>query len=337
MNEKLDRRRLTLRLFPWPLLLIAAVFLLIAALVWHEGELRGGAWVIVAVPVFLGLFLEVTTVTVDQDLRQVAVRRARPWGATERSFSFEEVVAVAVESSTSGRSRTYGVVFALRSGERVPLRSVTSSGTASKRRLARRLVEAVNQGPSTAIQAALDGVVRESSAGSNDGVEWELDHVDHGSGWELTRFWTGSARLDDGFVLIAPAGANGGPPPLGGVLGALMRMVVQQYLRALELTEADVPHLDRTVALDHELLSRAGLVASTSSPDAGRRWIDAGTAALLAQWQQQPLLPAGRAVDPHVVLGPSGLRLVFRSSLREEPQVARIRDLGLALARIAPH
>jgi hypothetical protein len=336
MNENLERR-LTLRLVPWPLLLIAAVFLLIAASAWHEGELRGGAWLLVAVPLFLGLFLELTTVTVDQDLRRVAVRRLRPWGAGERSFSFDDVLAVVVESSTSGRSRTYGVVFALRSGERVPLRSGTSSGTASKRRLAQRLVDAVNQGRSTPVQAALDGVVRESSAGSSDGVPWEVDHVNHGSGWELTRFWTGSARLDDGFVLIAPTPARGGPPPLGGALGALVRMATQQHLRALELNETDVPHLDRAVVLDHELLSRAGLVASTSSPDAGRRWVDAGPAALLAQWQQQPLARAGRSVDPYVVLGPTGLRLIFRSSLREEPELARLRDLGVALARIAPH
>jgi hypothetical protein len=336
MNETPGRRQLTLRLVPWPLLLIATGSLLIAAFIWHESELRGGAWLIVAVPVFLGLLLELTTVTVDQDLRRVTIRRARPWGATERVFSFDDVLTVAVESSTSGRSRTYSVVFALRSGERVPLRSVTSSGAASKRRLALRLVEAVNQGLSMPIQAALDGVVRESSAGSQDGVEWKLDRVTRGEGWELTLFWTGSARLADGFVLIAPAAANGGPPPLSGILGAIMRVVLQQYLRALELTEADVPHLDRAVTLDDEALSQAGLVASTSAPDAGRRWIEGGAAALVAQWQQQPLSRAGRAVPPYVLLGPSGLRLLFRVNLRDEPEIARVRELGLALARLTP-
>ena len=61
MNETPGRRQLTLRLVPWPLLSFAALFLLIATFVWHEGELRGGAWLLVAVPVFLGLFLELTT------------------------------------------------------------------------------------------------------------------------------------------------------------------------------------------------------------------------------------------------------------------------------------
>ncbi len=48
-------------------------------------------------------------------------------------------------------------------------------------------------------------------------VEWELDHVNHDGGWELTRFWTGSARLDDGFVLpLEPTRAAGRRPTKRG-------------------------------------------------------------------------------------------------------------------------
>jgi hypothetical protein len=240
------------------------------------------------------------------------------------------------EGSTSGRSRTYGVLFLLQSGEKVRLQSATSSGRAPKQRLAQTLADAISQGRSTPIAAALDGVLRESSTGSTDGVQWTIDHLDRGNEWEVTRFSTDAPHLEDGFVLVAPASAKASTPPLGGALGALLRMAVRQYLLALDLTEADLPHLDRSVTLEHELLSRGGFVASTSSPDAARRWLDAGGAALLVEWQQRPVLRAGRAVEPYLAVGPGGLRLIFRRCLRQESEVARIRDLGLALARTAP-
>ncbi len=338
MNDAVGRRALTLRLVPWLLVLVAGIFLVIAAFIWHEGKLHGRAWLIFVVPVVVGLFFEVTTVTIDQDTREVRLRRARPWGASERRFSFEEVVAVMVEGSTSGRSRTYGVVLALRSGDKVPLQSSTSSGRGSKQHLAQTLADAISQGRSAPITAALDGVFRESSSGSTDGIRWTLDHIDRGNEWELTRFWTDAARLGDGFLFVAPASAAASTPPLGGggALGAFLRTIVQQYLRALDLTEADLPHRDRTVTLEHEPLSRAGFVVSSSAPDAARRWLDAGAAALLAEWQQRPVLRAGRALEPHLVLGPTGLRLIFRKCMRQEPEVARIHALGLALTRIVP-
>lgn len=48
-------------------------------------------------------------------------------------------------------------------------------------------------------------------------------------------------------------------------------------------------------------------------------------------------LAADGAAGPgerRVVLAPNGLRLMFRACLRGEPEAARIRDLGLALARL---
>ncbi len=328
-----EPRRLTLRLIPWPLLLFAAVFVLIAAYAWQEGSLHGRAWLLLAVPACVLLFFEVSTVTVDPQVREVVLRRTRPWGAAERRFSFDEVIAVAVESSTSGRSRTFGVVLALRSGERVPLRGFTSSGRSGKERLARRLADALNEGRSAPVQLATDGAVRESTEGSADGVPWTVDLVNHGGGWELTRFSTEAGWLDDGFVFVAPVPARGGPPPLAGMLGALVRGFLKPHLRGLELSDADLPGLDRAAAVDHALLSGVGLAASASDPDVARRWLDAGAAALLCQWQQAPLLHSGRGVDPYVVLGPGGLRLLFRASLRGDAETARIRDLGLALAR----
>jgi hypothetical protein len=335
VNDILARRQLTLRLVPWPLLLIAVPFVLIAGLAWREGALSGPAWLLLAVPAVIVLLVDVTTVTVDQDMREVRLRRVRVWGARERSFSFDDVAAVAVEASQGSRSRTYGVVLALRSGEKVPLRSYTSSGRASKQRLARRLADAVNQGRSTPVAAAVDGVIRDSSAGTTDGVQWTLDRVDRGNGWELTRFHAPEPRLADGFLLIVPTSAKAAMPPLGGggLMGSLLRVVVQQYLRAIDLTEADLPGLERAASLAHEQLARGGFAATTSAPEAARCWLDAGAAALLAGCAQAT--QASPALEPQLVLGPTGLRLLVRSCLRDEAELARLRQLGLALASSA--
>ncbi len=329
-------RQWTIRMVPWFAILIFAVFCvaLLGMLIFNT-EARCGASLLLIVFLLGGFFaFEAVNCTLDQDLRLVTLERAQLWRKTKQEFSFDDVHTVSVQTSSDSESTTYNIVFALNSGDVVPLTKYTSSGKGGKEKLARAIIAYMNQARSTAVNASLDGEIRVEQTGETNGIPWEVAFVAGNDSLPQTRWHTSRPQLTSGFVLLMPAaGAKTGAMP-GGVFGAAVRMIYAQYLRMLDVSESDLPGFDQAQILpgDQVGLDKRFTIL-TNDPTTAKSWLTGERVRHLTAWTQSNTLQASNAAaDPHLVITRQGLRMTFRGRYNQPDQIAAIARMGTDLA-----
>ena len=330
-------RQWTIRMVPWMAILIfAAFYVVLFGMVIFNTEARCGASLLLIVFLLGGFFaFETVNCTLDLDRRLVTLERAQLWRKTKREFSFDEVHTVSVQTSSDSESTTYNVVFVLNSGDVVPLTKYTSSGKGSKEKQARSIIAYINQARSTAVNAALDGEIRVEQAGETNGIPWKIAFVSGTDSLPQTRWHTAQPQLANGFILVMPAmGAKTGAMP-SGVFGTAVRMIYGQYLRMLDVSEADLPGFEQAQVLPGD---QAGLdkrfTILTNDPSVAKTWLTGERVRRLTAWtQSNPLKASSAAADPHLVITSQGLRMTFRGRYNKSEQVEAITQLGTNLAR----
>jgi len=329
-------RQWTIRMIPWlAVLIFAALFAAVIGVMIFNEEARCGASALLIV-FLVGIFaFETVTCTLDLDRRMVTLERTQVWRKTKKEFSFAEVHTVSVQSSSDSESITYNVAFVLNSGEVVPLTKYSSSGKGSKDKLARNIISYMNQARVTAVNAALDGEIRIEQEGETDGIPWKIAFVAGNDSLPQTRWRTSLPQLTNGFILIMPGmGAKTGTMP-GGVFGAAVRMIYGQYLRMLDVSEADLPGFANAQILPGD---QVGLDKSftilTHDPYTAKTWLTGERVRQLVAWTEtNPLKASSAAANPHLIVTGQGLRMTFRSKYNQAEQIAAIASLGTDLAR----
>ncbi|MFZ6028869.1 MAG: hypothetical protein ACOYYS_14230 [Chloroflexota bacterium] len=330
----------TIRIFPWLLwaILIALGFPLIWLVVTNPQARCGG---LILLPVLLTAAIglgEVVTCRIDLETRTVTLRRASILRREQHRFSFDDIQTISVQSDSGGESITYRLVFALQSGQIIPLTKTSSSGKGGKEKLAQQIAAYINQARFSPIRPALDGVVRIENGGETDGVRWQIAIVTANDNVPLTRWHTTQARFSGGFILLMPAmpamRAQTASMP-GGLAGSIVRAVYGRYLRMLDLSDQDMPGFANAQFLTGDQVGLEKRFAIlTSDPVAAKAWLTPSRAGRLAAWMQSNPLEAAQAEsDPHLWLTAQGLWLAFRGRYNRPEQVAAIAQLGADLAK----
>lgn len=330
-------RQWTIRKHPWlVLLIVSAIGLPLIGAIIVNPDMRCGGLLLLPVLIAVGVALgEVVTCQLDLDTRTVTLRRATLIRRSQQQFNFDDIQTVSVQRDSSGEYTTYRLVFALKSGEIIPLTGTTSTGKGGKDKLAQQITAYINQARLNPINPALDGVVRIENQGETDGVRWQIAFVTANDNVPLSRWSTTEAHFTGGFILLMPAmGAKTAAMP-GGLAGSIARMAYGQYLRMLDLSEQDMPGFADAQLLpgDHIGLEK-GFTILTSNPAAAKAWLTPRRLRQLTAWIQSNPLQANRAAsDPHLWVTSQGLWLAFRGKYNRPEQVATIAKLGAGLAQ----
>lgn len=337
MNTKLpSTRQWTIRMVPWLAVLVFVVFyvVLLGMVIFNE-EARCGASLLLIVFLLVGSFaFEAVNCTLDLDRRLVMLERGQIWRKTRHEFSFDEVHTVSVQTSSDSESTTYNIVFVLNSGDVIPLTKYTSSGKGSKEKLASAIIAYMARARSTAVNASLDGEIRVEQTGETNGIPWKITFVAGNDSLPQTRWQTFQPQLTSGFVLLMPAtGAKTRAMP-GGVFYAAVRMVYGQYLRMLDVHEADLPGFDQAQILPGEQFGLDNYYTiMTNGPLTAKTWLTGERIRQLVVWtQSNPLKANSATADPHVVITSQGLSMIFRGRYNQPDQIALIVRLGADLA-----
>lgn len=334
-------RQWTIRMLPWMAVIIVAVFYVVLfGVVILNAEARCGASLLLVVFLLVGFFaFESVNCTLDLDRRLVTLERAQLWRKIKREFSFDDVHTVSVQATSDSESTTYNIVFVLNSGEVVPLTKYTSSGKGSKEKLAHAMIAYMNQARSTAVNLSLDGEIRVEQAGETDGTPWKIAFVAGNDSLPQTRWHTSLPQLKSGFVLLVPAmGAKNGAMP-SGIFGVAVRMIYSQYLRMLDVSEADLPGFEQAQTLPGEQIGLdKHFTILTNDSFTAKTWLTGERVRLLAGWtQSNPLKTSSAASDPHLVITSQGLRITLRNKYNHPDQIRAIAQFGASLARGQAH
>lgn len=327
-----------IRSVPWGLGVALIVFLVLTVWLLVDGrmDLLWGVSSLAALGVIL-FFIAYDECRLDAETRTVLLRRLRIGRAWKRRFTFDELHAVAVQSSASsdGGAPTYRVVFVLEAGDVLPLTSVGSSGKGRKTKMAERLVAYVNAGRREPVLLALNGIVRLTRGGETDGVDWELDFVHNNDQPPLTLWRTREPSLMQGFLLVLPAGgAKGGALP-GGITGSAVRMLYRLMLRNLDLEDAHLPALEQAEIIPGETcgLGKDWTLVSDAG-GGGRTWLTPARARRLEDWRRWDPVHGGRGAGmPYLCVQAGSLRMSLRGLFNTREQIAEIARLGCALVR----
>jgi hypothetical protein len=319
---------------PGFLYLVAAGMLFVTILAWRAGQSwRWFAMIFfVLVMAFLLYVGQYISAVFDVDRRQIKISRRRIWKNEERDLSFDEIDTVAVVSSSSGTTnRTHKVILVLKSGERVQITAHPSSGKRSKQKLAQQISDTLNPYRSQPISPALDGIIKVIRKGASKGVPWNISLLSANDRVPTTHWLCQAASFRNGFLFLFPSASIGN---LGtGKLSKTTRSFYRRYLGTLMIDNKNIPGFEDAIPLqkdEHSLGSR--FTCLTNDPDAARTWLTKSLADKMIHWVvNSPLQAKKGEVEPHFLVTPDGIQIVFRKLYYMDEDIQKIADFGISL------
>lgn len=268
----------------------------------------------------------------DVDRRQIKISLRRIWKNEERVLSFDEIDTVAVVSSSSGTTnRTHKVILVLKAGERIQITAHPSSGKRYKQKLAQQISDTLNPYRSQPISPALDGIVKVIRNGDSKGVSWNISLLSANDRVPTTHWLCRAASFRNGFLLLLPSASIGN---LGtGKLSKTTRSFYRRYLETLMIDDKNIPGFEDAIPLqkdEHLLGSR--FTCLTNDPDAAKAWLTKTLADTMIHWTvNSPLQAKKGEVEPHLLVTPDGIQIVFRKLYYKDEEIQQIADFGISL------
>lgn len=298
----------------------------------------------------------VNTITVDRLRMTLTLQRHSFFKKVIKEFPARQIESIEVESSLTynrNYNKVYRIVVIAKSGEKVPLKDVYSSGFEGKEKFAQRLRD--NLGIAAPAQRAEPLSLRELISGGfpwkiqqeglTNGTSWRVEMAALGDG-SITRWVSGSSHLVGQFLCLMQKPKDSASP-FGsglGLLGIMGSFIYQKILDMYGFDAADLPEIKGAIPLeipDAKLASHFTAISNSSG---------AVTRGLLNPWVSAPLLGwverhplkqvsepgrQGRQVGQLVVLfSPRALYVAFAANTTPE-LTQEIINLGLELAHSA--
>jgi hypothetical protein len=324
-----NESRLALRDVPIFLYLFGVIFASLGGYFYYDG---GQPIVLIfpAIGLAILLFASVVTITADRITRTLTLRYRSVLRQSQKEFLFDDITAIGVEFVRSGNKRTYRVVLKGRDGNIIPLRSGSSSGSASKHRLAAKLRDFMNLpdfDSSTAgmTYAALQSFIDNTQ--ETDGVHWQIQPVG------AARWYSPDFKTSGIFLCLAQK-ARG--QASGGILASMGSMIFKQIL-SKQFRPEEMPGLGQAVTmspLDPAL--EQNFMAYTNAPDQAARLINSAVLGALADWANrypvEQLRQSSSFGQLTVVFNPNGVYVAPANPLQPN-QLSELTALGTALVR----
>lgn len=336
MNAYTNDRQMTITQAPWILIIFTLASAASIGVLFYFGQSwQIGLWGVAICLVLLAIFGEITTCTLDQDLRMVRFKRLHLWKSGERELRFDEINTVAVESSRSDGSTTYRVSFVLKSGEKIPLTNYYSSGRKGKQRQAQKISDFISATRFTPVEPALDGSVTIEHEGETDGIHWEIDFITAEGRSPITRWHAPGRYFSHGYMLVIPAATpNMGTLPTGGLLGKAISFFYKQYLGTMGFDSVDGLSFENTVILND--LGPEDFTVVTDNPSGAHAWFTPEVNDRLTNWMEDnPLFGDPGETHPHILATPQGLWITLLEHFTEDQDVEAIARFGTSLAQSA--
>ena len=314
--------------------LIATGMLLVTIVVWRSGQSWRGLvlGLFVLFLAFLLFVVQQNSAIFDVDRRNIHFSQRRIWKKVERIIPFEDVHTVAVVSSSSGTTtRTHKVILVLESGEPVQVTAHPSSGKRPKQKLAQQISDTLNQYRSQPISPALEGVVKVVRKGESQGVSWRVDLLSANDMVPVTHWICQSTSFKTGFLFLFPSASIGN---LGtGKLSKTTKFFYRQYFKTLMVDDKTIPGFDDAVPLqknDHLLGNRFTCISN--DPEAAKNWLTKSLADKMIHWLNNSSLKAKKGeMEPHVLVTPDGIQIIFRKLYYQDHEIEQITDFGISL------
>jgi hypothetical protein len=314
--------------------LILAGMVLITVLTWSSGaDWRGvELGVVILITCFLLYVGQQNSAAFDVDRRSILLRQRRIWKKNTREIPFDEVLDVAVVSSSTGTtSRTHKVMLVLKSGEQVQITAHPSSTKWPKQKLARQIADTLNQYRSQPITPALDGVVKVERKGEINGVPWRITFRSANDMVPVTHWHSQAAKFNGGFLLFIPAKNIGNPGT--GILNKTTRFFYRQFLKTLMIDDKTIPGFENAVPLQKTDYPLGNLFTCiTSDPASAQTWLTESLMEKINQWQSNsPLAGAKGEKDPHLLLTADGALLILKKIYFRDHEIQQIAEFGTSL------
>ncbi|MEW6404347.1 MAG: hypothetical protein AB1649_21315 [Chloroflexota bacterium] len=272
---------------------------------------------------------------------------------TTKEIPFDDIETIRVASIlTSGRNRTrtYRVELRRKDGKVVPFRTMFSSGSFNKQKIAESLRafigldETVDESPIGLFRGAVNGAAfqaakeQEALTGSNEqdritnGVHWTLQSRALGAS-PVTRWFSPDFKMQDGFLFIAQKVSG---QSSSGLLASLGNALFQQSLMAYGFSGDDTPNLSQAAPLaPAPPLIDYHFTAFTNNQAKSRQILSPWTQNPLAEWAQRyPLkqFHQGRFSQIVVLFSPNGVYVATLGVLQPD-QVDELTVLGVEMVR----
>lgn len=289
---------------------------------------------------FIGLvFLAVsqsTTIVADQIKRSVTISNRSIFGSKEVEVPFGHIADFDVETSRTrsshrNRGANYRLILIKTNGERMPMRSVFTSGYNTKARQARELCQFLNlpgwQDKATNIfqaavqsQAKLTQQLDTVDQGTTSGVTWTIE-VSSMSGKPVsTRWFSPDFTCPDKFVLIAQKPVGTLNIPGGGLISNLALQVYRHMLGIYGFLPSDTPGFDPAgIITAQDTDFDQNFTVLCNDPGFGQSILNQWTIIPCKNWaDRNPLKTISRSEQPGqlvVLFSPRGVHVAVMGTL----------------------
>ncbi|HSB03163.1 MAG TPA: hypothetical protein VLE49_21105, partial [Anaerolineales bacterium] len=275
-----------------------------------------------------------------------------------REIPFDEIAAIRVNSTRSGRSgqqtRSYRIEVVRRDNSLAPFRAYYSGGffgSMRKQKIVDQLRAFIGLGESfdespvgfmraikqaTTLEATQQ---QEAQTGSNaqehvtNGVHWQVQSMALGIS-PITRWYSPDFRMGSGFLFLAQKVSG---QSTSGFMAALGNVVFQQSISLYGFRPDDTPNISQAMHLNPvPPLIDFHFTAYTNNQAEARQILNPWTQTPLAEWAQrhplQQLQSKGSFSQLVVLFSPNGVYVATLGTLQSD-QVAELTDLGVEMVR----
>ena len=296
------------------------------------------------------------TVTADKQTGMLTLDYRSVFHHSVKEIPLNQIQTIFVSSSTSrsskgGRSTTYCVEALLKSGERVPFRAYSSSGSFLKQRWANQLrtflnlEEAFDETPMGILRAApkagasMASLHQEAMTGSNaemrttEGVNWQLQSFGLGATPGM-RWFSPDFKTQGGFLFLAQVVPG---QSSSGLIASLSKTLFKQSIALYGFNASDTPDIDRAdtyASLAPKLATH--FMAFTNNQTEARQIMNPWAQNPLTAWgTQYPLkqFQSGARFSQIIVLySPNGVYIATQGVLPPD-KLDEITRLGIELVK----
>lgn len=293
----------------------------------------------------------ILTVTADKQTGMLTLDYRSVFHHSVKEIPINQIQSIFVSRSRGSRSTTYCVEAILKSGERVPFRSYSSSGSYKKQKWADQLRSFLDLGDgfdetpmgifraAPKVGAAAATLQQEAMTGSNaemrttDGVNWQLQSFGLGATPGI-RWFSPDFKTRDSFLFLAQVVPG---QSSSGLIATLSKTLFKQSLALYGFSGSDTPNIaqaDTYASLAPTLATH--FMAFTNNQNEARQILNPWAQNPLTEWgTRYPLqqFQAGSRFTQIVVLySPNGVYIATQGVLPPD-KLDEVTKLGIELVK----
>jgi hypothetical protein len=147
----------------------------------------------------------------------------------------------------------------------------------------------------------------------------------------VTHWLCQAASFKSGFLLLFLSASIGN---LGtGKLSKTTRFFYRQYLKTLMVDDKTIPGFEDAAPLqknDHLLGNRFTCISN--DPEVAKIWITKSLSDKMIHWLvNSPLKAKKGEMEPHLLVTPDGIQIIFRKLYYQDHEIQQITDFGISL------